>query len=339
MSTYNDNFVFSWAEDRKGRMVHVDSVPNGLNCQCVCPCCKEPLVARQGKSGERAHGFAHHSKDRMANLEICYMVVLYKLAEQIVQESKKIKAPSYYGIFQETTLEFVDVQIDNRYDRNDKQPDIIANTVDNKQYIIEFNFDYKVQRKKDIDYNDVSCLQIDLYGQSLDTIEHFLMNSTENRKWVNNTNYFNTIEERYRKAGKEVRIVSDKDCNKCPVKHSCCAVRKSKYSNAPLLIMNNNSHYRLCKTMQFNEEMRFEEERKRKLEELEKEREIERTIRRKAIQEERMKREAITDNSERSCYNCVIRLAWGDRNGMVRCGKGRMVNPSQAEECRWFNSK
>ena len=52
-----NEMIFSWAEDANGRMVHVDDVPNGLNCGCSCPCCHERLQARHGEV--RAHGFAH----------------------------------------------------------------------------------------------------------------------------------------------------------------------------------------------------------------------------------------------------------------------------------------
>ena len=77
------DFIFSWAENAEGRMVHVDSVPRGLRCGCTCPNCHEPLLARHGEKNE--HGFAHHSDTRGANLNICCMVILYKLAEQIIQ--------------------------------------------------------------------------------------------------------------------------------------------------------------------------------------------------------------------------------------------------------------
>ena len=58
------DFVFSWAQDRTGRMVYIDDVPNGLACNCICPNCKEQLLARHGM--ERAHHFAHHSETRKA---------------------------------------------------------------------------------------------------------------------------------------------------------------------------------------------------------------------------------------------------------------------------------
>ena len=90
-------------------MVHVDSVPRGLRCGCTCPNCHEPLLARHGEKNE--HGFAHHSDTRGANLNICYMVILYKLAEQIIQTKKRIHAPSYYAIFPEKDIDFVEVKV------------------------------------------------------------------------------------------------------------------------------------------------------------------------------------------------------------------------------------
>lgn len=53
-----NNFVFSWAEDAQGKMVHVDDVPRGLACGCVCPCCHEKLLARHGDVKDN-DGMAH----------------------------------------------------------------------------------------------------------------------------------------------------------------------------------------------------------------------------------------------------------------------------------------
>lgn len=170
--------IFSWAENKNGHMVHVDNVPQGLACNCVCPKCRERLLARHGEI--RHHGFAHHSETRGANLKICYMVTLYKLAEQIVLLHKRIQAPSYYGIFKEAVIKFSEVKIDSSYDRIDKQPDIIATTIEGKQYLIEFNFAYKVQRKEAIDYKNLNCLEIDLSNQTLESLESFLLNSSQN---------------------------------------------------------------------------------------------------------------------------------------------------------------
>ena len=40
------DLVFSWAQHVDGGMVYVDDVPNGLACNCICPHCKERLLAR-----------------------------------------------------------------------------------------------------------------------------------------------------------------------------------------------------------------------------------------------------------------------------------------------------
>lgn len=246
------DIVFSYAQNGNGCMVHVDDVPRGLACNCVCPNCKEKLLARHG--AERTHHFAHHSETRKATLEICYMVTLYKLAEQIVSEKKRIRFPSYYGIFKETDITFDKVTIDGSYEREDKQPDIVATTHDGKQYLIEFIFKYKVQHKKPIDYVNLSCLEVDLSSQNLETLEDFLLNSNEDRIWANNDNYFSQIEARYAKAGKSVRVMDKLDCEKCDLKkYSCCCVR-AKETGVKLTIENNGHEYLLCKTEAFEQE-------------------------------------------------------------------------------------
>lgn len=44
---------------RTGQLVHVDQVPRGLRCGCVCPACKAPLVAKKGTVYK--HHFAHET--------------------------------------------------------------------------------------------------------------------------------------------------------------------------------------------------------------------------------------------------------------------------------------
>ena len=345
------SFVFSWAENSEGKMVHVDTVPRGLQCNCVCPYCHERLMARHGDV--REHGFAHHSDNRGANLKICYMVILYKLAEQIVQTHKRIHAPSYYDIFPEKDLEFETVKVDSRYDREDKQPDVIATTKDNKQYLIEFVFDYKVQHKKAIDYKNLNCIEIDLRNQKLETLEKFLLSSIEEKKWLNNYDDFNKIEERYAKANKNVRVVEVAECDKCELYYNCAAVTKGKLSYSPLVIENNGTTYRLCKTnlYSFNLQKRREEEKERQVciarEYVATEQAV--VERRKRILKEQLstvkvqdEHESSEDTSERSCFNCQINLKWANRDGYAYCGAWesngvpKKTPPDCAKTCRRY---
>lgn len=172
------------------------------------------------------------------------MVTLYKLAEQIISSSKRIHTPSYYGIFRESDIEFSDVKIDSCYDREDKQPDIIATSTDGKQYLIEFTFAYKVQHKNVIDYKNLNCLEIDLSNQTLETVENFLLNSAEDRKWLNNETFFRAIESTYSERGKVVRVTDESKCIACSHRYNCVAV---KQNGRIMSISNSGITYRLCK--------------------------------------------------------------------------------------------
>lgn len=357
------DLVFSWAQHVDGGMVYVDDVPKGLACNCICPHCKERLLARHGT--ERAHHFAHFSKNRQAKLEICYMVILYKLAEQIILKKKRIHAPSYYGIFKEDDLFFEDVKVDCSYERKDKQPDVIATTHDGKQYLIEFIFQYKVQHKKSIDYKNMSCLEIDLSGQKLETLEDFLLNSSADRKWVNNENYFSRIESIYAQENKNIRIVNRLECAKCSFSNDCCGV-KIKNSNRLLSIENNGCEYLLCKPdflkqkqdelQRFREQQRifqedwerqkknWEEDKQRKKEELRKrlKKHDEATIAERKMFENQ---QGQLDLFERTCFDCKSNLKWMNRNGYANCGRYISMNvpkntpPEVGRTCKGFVSK
>lgn len=357
--------IFSWAENADGKIVHVDEVPRGLQCGCSCPHCHEKLMARHGDV--REHGFAHHSDNRGANLEICYRVTLYKLAEQIVQTKKRIYAPSYYDIFHPKHIEFVSVKIDSSYEREDKQPDVIATTSEGKQFMIEFTFNDKVKHKQVIDYNNLTCLEIDLSNQTLESLEDFLLTTEDDRKWINNETYFNSIEERYAKANKKVRVVEVSECAICPISNNCCGVKKKDAS--PLLLKNNDIQYRICKPdekeLQIKKELRIknEEEKRRKKEKEEDERQATSKRRHKEEQEQKEylrrqqtkceqrqhildEQENSQDSSERSCFDCTANLSWRNRNdGIAHCGAyesmrvPRETPPSCARTCKNFKRK
>lgn len=310
----SSDYIFSWAENAEGRMVHVDSVPRGLQCNCVCPRCHERLEARHGEV--RGHGFAHCGQDRRANLDICYMVVLYKLAEQIIKENKRIHAPSYYGIFRDVDIEFVDVKIDACYEREDKQPDVIATTLDGNQYLIEFSFDYKVQRKKAIDYTNLNCLEINLSGQTLDTLKKFLLEEKSNRIWLNNQCYFDSIEERYKKNNKIIELKAEKECEICVLRFSCLGVRSKNTLSSFLTIENNGKRYRICKTNEYNEKIALYHQSKKESEE-----------KNKVVFEhyEDILLESDSndfDSYEKNCFMCATNIKWKNQSnpGYANCG-------------------
>lgn len=72
-----------YALDREGHMAYVDDVPNGKNCRCICPSCRQPLEACNGGT-KRQHYFRHQSG---IQCEHAYEGMLHKLAEERIKKA------------------------------------------------------------------------------------------------------------------------------------------------------------------------------------------------------------------------------------------------------------
>ncbi len=77
-----------------GRIHHVRSVENGRNCECVCPACRETLVARQG--AVRAWHFAHHNGKECRN---AVSAAIAKFLAQWLSDGKGLDLPDVHFIF------------------------------------------------------------------------------------------------------------------------------------------------------------------------------------------------------------------------------------------------
>lgn len=76
------SIVFALGAD--GGLRYVDDVPNGKRCGCVCPACKQPLIARN-EGRKLAHHFAHVSGSCEWAVEAA---VAYTVGEQVRQAGK-----------------------------------------------------------------------------------------------------------------------------------------------------------------------------------------------------------------------------------------------------------
>jgi len=68
-----------------GSLLRIDEVSRGLGCNCLCPGCKTPLVARKGEL--KSHHFAHHTPPPDSTLS-CAESALHKWAKNIVARQK-----------------------------------------------------------------------------------------------------------------------------------------------------------------------------------------------------------------------------------------------------------
>ena len=76
--------LLTYAINSEGKIVYVDEVPNGNKCECICPSCKEKLIAKNQGKTDRKHHFAHQS-----GMECDYAVesMLHLLAKEKICET------------------------------------------------------------------------------------------------------------------------------------------------------------------------------------------------------------------------------------------------------------
>ncbi|EHO5973683.1 hypothetical protein KLY11_003881 [Salmonella enterica] len=84
------------------KYVDVADVPKGRKCGCICPSCKIPLIARQGRVN-RWH-FAHASRkidDIERNCEYSFFVSVRAMAKQIIESGFQFSTPGCTGYVSE----------------------------------------------------------------------------------------------------------------------------------------------------------------------------------------------------------------------------------------------
>lgn len=82
-----------------GKFCDIAHVPRGKKCGCICPSCKTPLIARQGKV--KHWHFAHASRqvflETQKSCEFSFFVAVRMMARQSIGEQIEIALPSYKG--------------------------------------------------------------------------------------------------------------------------------------------------------------------------------------------------------------------------------------------------
>jgi hypothetical protein len=193
----------TYALDTSGKMVNIFCVERGLACNCFCPRCKKPLVAKLGNEGGRQPHFAHI---KGAECHGAYMSALHKLSEQIIKEEMAVMAPSY-RIIEAKKLLFTHVEVEQRKDRNDLQPDLVGISEDGQRWVVEIRNTHEIDRhkKEKIKESKITCLEVDVRNQRLENLKEFLLNSVESREWINNPNYDTSILEMKRKMISDIK--------------------------------------------------------------------------------------------------------------------------------------
>lgn len=84
--------LLTHATNNDGQLVSINDVKNGKECNCICPACKEPLIARNNGKYRRPH-FAHSSG---RDCEAAHESMLHLLAKDSIQ--KKFLSSDFFSL-------------------------------------------------------------------------------------------------------------------------------------------------------------------------------------------------------------------------------------------------
>jgi hypothetical protein len=237
-----------------GELQHVMEVSNGLSCNCVCPFCKEALVAKNNSRNVKTPHFAHQSTRECTG---AIESALHLLAKSILQKNKQMMLPNFhhdYNHFNKKslykkgrTIKFENIFLEKviEFEGNKIVPDAIAE-INNKQVFIEFANTHFVddEKKAKLESLQVACVEIDLAEQLLDeaSLTTFLTSESPSIYWINNPR-FNKEYANYKKKKLEDKkieaakkaIEKDNERKKEEIKYN----RYKSGENGKLLVVKN----------------------------------------------------------------------------------------------------
>ena len=166
--------------NKDGKLIYIDEAKNGLSCECVCPACKQPLVAKNGGK-KREHHFAHLN---VVECEHGYQSALHYMAKDCFLEMKELTFTKN-GI--PVRYKIDSVELEKKV--SDIIPDILV-TCDGKRFIVEIYVTHAVddEKKEKIKSLQMSAVEIDLSRFRNETIDKETLKAelcnTANFTWV-----------------------------------------------------------------------------------------------------------------------------------------------------------
>ena len=180
----------TYALNKEGDLVHIDSVANGNACECFCPRCNSELCAKNGGTGEKMiHHFAHVSgSDCVGAVESA----LHIMAKNVMKEMLCIQLPDRANGEKGELLKLDRVEIEF-YDKETRlRPDCIGYYGD-KVIWIEFKRTHEVDKKKKgkIISAKIDCIELDINNCALNepAVRKFITEDKEHRIWIRDKSF------------------------------------------------------------------------------------------------------------------------------------------------------
>jgi len=190
-SVRDGNVQLAFGESEDGRILHISQVESGLACRCVCPGCKDRLVARKGL--EKAPHFAHHGEVPCGH---ALESALHKLAKEVLDERRELLLPEISATlagetllsFEARTYRFDEARLETSL--GDIVPDVIVRRGKN-QLLVEMFVTHRCGPEKieRIRAKGLSCVEIDLRAlprsATREQVEEALLSGAP-RQWIYN---------------------------------------------------------------------------------------------------------------------------------------------------------
>ena len=158
-------------------IIKIKDSSNGKGCECVCKCCGQPVVAKQGKVKD--WHFAHLSKIECKYSNNPAETDLHILAKSVIEKHKTITIDSVFHFHKEvlkkTVIKFDRIELEKRVDKF--TPDIIAYKGSEKIWVeiavTHFTDENKINYCKE---NHITLVEYDLSSVNRNINEKDLIN-------------------------------------------------------------------------------------------------------------------------------------------------------------------
>jgi competence protein CoiA len=184
-----------FAVHSSSRFVHVTEVERGLSCNCRCPVCCEPVVARQGDV--RGHHFAHSSNGQPCTSS--YESDLHRFAKRVIIEAHGLVVPVTAAAAHALGPDDDEGQrillactgIEEEVAVGNRRPDLLAATTAGVSVAIEIAYSSfcDVQKRQDYEEMRLPALEIDLRvftptAFDVARVKHALLEDVACKSWL-----------------------------------------------------------------------------------------------------------------------------------------------------------
>lgn len=184
---------------KDNELVTIDDVDSGLKCNCVCPHCKQRLIARKGEVKE--HHFAHY---KVSDCGKAVETVTHRLSKDFIKGAKFFTTPPIYfpgtkvPIIEEAQVPIDDVKLESRL--GFIVPDIIIDS-GTKSLIVEIRVTHGVDDEKTYKIRRMNLPAVEVFAGQLikrlytekkyflDDAEYkrILIEESAYKRWVHNS--------------------------------------------------------------------------------------------------------------------------------------------------------